>query len=146
MRHPLEQAQVKQKEVLLMVVKAKMWFKKPEGNPQKKVSDQGLEAWWCLRPLKLCCSLNPPPLGLNLDLVTRENQASSAKCHKEQMMATLSVREAENNFCPPQEDWDLVRIIYHQHSRENFGEGGEEWRHEMFAVSLPNTTHLQKYI
>lgn len=39
MRHSLEQAQIRfrQKEVLLMVPIAKMWFKKPEGNPQKKV-------------------------------------------------------------------------------------------------------------
>lgn len=32
-------------------------------------------------------------------------------------------------------------IFYHQHSMENFGEGGEGWRHERFAVSHPNTTH-----
>lgn len=37
MRHSLEQAQIRfrQKET---------WFKKPEGSPQKEVSNQGLEA------------------------------------------------------------------------------------------------------
>lgn len=37
-RHSPEQAQIRcRQEVLLMVVTAKMRFKKPEGNPQKKV-------------------------------------------------------------------------------------------------------------
>lgn len=65
-RHSLEQAQIRfrQTDVLMMAPTAKMWLRKPEGNPQKKVTDQGLQARWCLRPLKVYCSLNATPLGL----------------------------------------------------------------------------------
>lgn len=139
-----------QKEVLLMVPTAKRQFKKPEGRPQKEVIDQGLEAWWCLRPLKVYSSLSATPLGLNLDLVTSDNQACSQR--KGTLIfsqvplrtndgKTSSVRETGNNFCSPQQHWDLAGIFYHQHSTENFGEGGEGWRHERFAASHPNTTH-----
>lgn len=40
-RHSLEQTQIrfKQKEVLLTEPIVKMWFMKPYGNPQKKLSD-----------------------------------------------------------------------------------------------------------
>lgn len=95
-------------------------------------------------------SLNVPPLRLNLDLVTSENQAYSQR--KGALIftqlplrtndgKTLSGREAGNNFHPPQNYWDLAGIIYHQHRRENFGESGEGGRHRMFAVSLPNATN-----
>lgn len=63
------------------------------------------------------CSLSATPLGLNLDLVTSDNQACSQR--KGTLIfsqvplrtndgKTLSVREAGNNFCPPQQDWDLA--------------------------------------
>ena len=98
-RHPLEQAQIrfKQKEVLLTELIVKTWFKKPYGNPQKKISDRGSKTWWC-SGLQKRTVLSVPLhwdstwtwwLAKIRHVLKQKALSSSAKCHYEQMMARL---------------------------------------------------------
>lgn len=96
------------------------------------------------------CSLSATPLGLNLDLVTSDNQACSQRKGTlifSQMPLrtndgkTVSEGSREQLLSPTTRLGLGSGIFYHQHNMENFGEGGEGWRHERFAVSHPNTTH-----
>lgn len=98
-KHSLEQAQIrfKQKEVLLRERIVKMWFMKPCGNPQKKISDWGSKAWRC-SGLQNCSVLSVPLhwdrtctwwLSKIRQFLKEKALSSAAKCHYKQTMARL---------------------------------------------------------